>query len=139
MTTRFAALLVLVVLLSGTVAGQAISAALSGTVTDPAQSVIPNAKITLTNTASGDVRTTVTNSEGFYNFASIPVGSYDFTVEATGFQSNKVSGLAFSGAERRSLNMTLKIGQTSETVEVKSVAEEVIPVNSGDKSPQLNE
>ncbi|MBS1875704.1 MAG: carboxypeptidase regulatory-like domain-containing protein [Acidobacteria bacterium] len=138
MTTRFAALLVLVVLLSGTVAGQAISAALSGTVTDPAQSVIPNAKITLTNTASGDVRTTVTNSEGFYNFASIPVGSYDFTVEATGFQSNKVSGLAFSGAERRSLNMTLKIGQTSETVEVKSVAEEVIPVNSGEKSAQLN-
>lgn len=138
MTKFIQILLVVSVLLAGVASGQSIYATLSGTVTDPAQSVIPNAKITLKNAMSGDVRTTVTNTEGFFNFASVPVGTYEFTVEAAGFQTHKVSGLAFSGAERRGMDVTMKIGQTAETVEVTSVAEELVPVNSGEKSAALN-
>ena len=97
----------------------------------------PKVKITLKNAASGDVRTTLTNAEGFYNFASVPVGTYGLSFEAAGFLAQRTEGLSVSGGEARSLSVTMKLGQTTETVEITSVAEELVPVNSGEKSALL--
>ena len=138
MVRRVSALFGLVVCLAGIAAGQGTTATLSGTVVDPAQSVVPNAKITLKNADSGDVRTTNTNGEGFYSLAGIPVGTYDYTVEVPGFQTNKAAGLALSGGEHRSLDVTLKVGLTTESVEVKGLTDELAPVSSGEKSSTLN-
>jgi hypothetical protein len=118
--------------------GQSIYATLTGVVTDPSQAVVPNAKITLKNTASGDTRRSVTNSDGYFTFVSVPVGEgYELTVEAAGFQTSKVPGLAFTGAEKRNLNVTMKVGSTTETVEVTGAADLVTPVDSGEKSATL--
>jgi hypothetical protein len=111
---------------------------LSGTVSDPSGAVIPKVKVTLKNAASKDVRTTLTNAEGIYNFASVPVGSYEMSFEAAGFLTQKTEGLSLSGADSRNLSVTMRLGQTSETVEVTSVADELVPVNSGEKSATLN-
>ncbi|MBN9657850.1 MAG: carboxypeptidase regulatory-like domain-containing protein [Acidobacteria bacterium] len=127
-----------VALLAGALQAQSVFATLTGIVSDPAQAVIPNAKVTLKNSASGDVRTTMTNSEGYYTFASVPIGTYALTIEANGFQTSKLDGLAFSGADKRNVDVSLKVGSTSETVEVSSMADIVAPVDSGEKSATLN-
>lgn len=126
------------VLLAGMANAQSIYATLTGVISDPAQAVIPGAKITLRNTASGDIRNTMTNSDGYFTFSSVPVGSYDLTVEAAGFVLHKTEGLAFAGAEKRNVDITLKLGQTSEKIEVTSVADLPVPVDSGEKSATLN-
>ena len=74
-------------LMAGVAQAQSVFATLTGTVTDPSLAVVPNAKVTLKNAASGDVRTTVTNSEGYYTFASVPIALYELSVEAQGFHS----------------------------------------------------
>jgi hypothetical protein len=137
-STKIALVLASIALMfSGVLQAQSVFATLTGTVSDPAQSVIPNAKVTLKNVASGDIRTTVTNSEGYYTFASIPANVYELTVEAPGFMSQKIDGIAFTGAEKRNISVTLKLGQTSEKIEVTSVADVLVPVDSGEKSATL--
>lgn len=98
--------------------GQGIFGTLTGVVTDPSQSVVAGAKITLTDTASGSTRDTVSNAEGYYSFASVPVGTYSLSVEAANFESFKAQDVRLGGGERRNVNVTLKVGSTSETVEV---------------------
>lgn len=61
---------------------QGIFATLTGIVTDPSQSVVPNAKVTLKDANSGSERQTVTNAEGYFTFASVPVGTYNVSIEA---------------------------------------------------------
>ena len=51
---------------------QGIFATLTGVVTDPSQSVVAGAKVTLRNIESGSARETVTNGNGFYTNASRP-------------------------------------------------------------------
>jgi hypothetical protein len=120
-----------------TLSAQSIYGTLTGVVTDPAQAVVPNARVIITNTASGDVRRTVTNSDGFFTFASVSVATYDLTVEATGFSIYKVTGIALTGAERRNIDVVLKVGSTSETVEVTGVAEQLVTLDSGQKDATL--
>ncbi len=126
------------VVLAGVAQAQSIYATLSGTVSDPTQAVIPDVKVVLKNSASGDIRNTVTNSEGFYMFAGVPVGRYEVTFEGSGFQAYKVQNVALGSAERRDLSVSLKLGETTQTVEVSGVADILVPVSSGEKSATLN-
>jgi hypothetical protein len=64
--TSAAALLLVVFLLASTCFGQQLTGTLSATVADSAGAVVPNAKVTMKNEASGDVRTTVSNLYGHY-------------------------------------------------------------------------
>ena len=114
--------------------GQGIFGTLTGVVTDPSQSVVPGAKITLTDTASGSTRDTVTNAEGYFSFSSVPVGSYSVSVEAANFESYKAQDVRLGGGERRNLNVTLKVGSTSETVEVNAEMSSIATLDSGEKS-----
>lgn len=118
--------------------GQGIFATLTGVVTDPSQSVIAGAKITLTDTASGSARDTVTNGDGYYTFASVPVGTYNLTVEMEGFQTYKASGIALGGAEKRNFNIPLTVGTTSQTVEVSAEATQLVTTDSAEKSYTLD-
>ena len=135
---RITLVAVCLALLAGSLVAQSIFATLTGVVSDPAQALVPNAKVVLKNSASGDTRSTVTNSEGYFTFASMPVGTYELTVEASGFTTYKVEGLSFTGSEKRNLDIVLKLGTTAERVEVTSVADIVAPVDSGEKSATLN-
>jgi hypothetical protein len=116
---------------------QSVFATLLGTVSDPSKAVVPNAKITLTNVASGAARRTVTNQDGFFTIGSVPVsGAYEVSVEANGFATYKAAGLVFVGGETKNLNIDLKVGQTAVDVEVVA-AVEAVPTASGEKSSTL--
>src|SRR5258708_14634882 len=79
----------LLLVLSSSAWSQGIFATLTGVVTDPSQSVVPNAKVTLRDVGSGSERQTISNGEGYYSFASVPVGTYSLTIEAQGFKTHK--------------------------------------------------
>ncbi len=84
------------------------------------------------------MRETVTNAQGYYTFASVPVGTYELTVEAPGFATYSETGIALGGGERRNINVTLKLGSTTETVVVSGTVEVLTTVDSGEKSTTLN-
>ena len=66
---------------------QKFTEAIRGTVTDTSNAVIAGAKVTLKNEETGLTRSMVTNADGNYSFADLPVGSYRVEVEFTGFKS----------------------------------------------------
>ena len=117
---------------------QGIFATLTGVVTDPAASVVPDAKVTLRDVGSGSERQTVANAEGYFTFASVPVGTYNVSVEAQGFQTYKANGIALSGSEKHNLNISLVVGSKSETVEVNAVSTPLVTTDSAEKSFTLN-
>src|SRR5215469_16733213 len=100
---------------------QGIFATLTGVVTDPSGSIVFGAKVTLSDAGSGSIRSTVSNSDGYYTFASVPVGTYNVSVEAPGFQTYKADTIVLGGAEKRNLNVSLVVGAATESVEVSAV------------------
>jgi hypothetical protein len=106
-------------------------------VADPSGAVVPDAKVTLKNEATGDVRRTVTNAEGYFTFAAIPVGSYTLSVEAPGFVTYQVASIGIQGAERRNVDVSMQVGSTEQTVSVSAVTDIIVPVDSGEKSATL--
>src|SRR5215470_4364689 len=114
--------------------GQGIFATLTGVVSDPSGSVLANAKVTLTDAGSGSQRETVSNGDGYYTFASVPVGTYNLSVEVQGFQTSRADGIALGGAEKRNLNVSLVVGSTNEKVEVNAVGTPLVTTDSAEKS-----
>lgn len=128
---------VVAVFMAIALSAQAIFATLTGVVNDPSGAVVANAKVTLTDAASGSERNTLTTSDGYYSFASVPVGTYNLSIEAPGFQGYKVAGISLGGGEKRNVNVSLTVGSTNQTVEVTGAADIVTPVDSGAKSDIL--
>src|SRR5450755_2454920 len=91
--------LALVAGLAANLSAQGIYATLTGVVSDPSQAVVAKAKVSLKDSQSGSQRDTVANNDGYFTFASVPVGSYDLSVEAKGFSTFKITGIALSGGE----------------------------------------
>ena len=116
---------------------QGIFATLTGVVSDSSGSVVPNARIVLKDAVSGSSRETQSNGEGYYTFASVPVGSYNLTVQAAGFREYKASGISLGGGERRNDNVQLQIGAASEEVEVNAQNIDIAVTDSGEKSFSL--
>ncbi len=119
--------------------GEIASATLNGTVTDPSGSAVPNAKITLTNTATGLTRTTQSNDAGLYSFVRVPVGVYDLTVEATGFRTSKRTGISLAVGAVATLDVGLEIGATQETVTVSATDAPLIETTRSQTSTVINE
>ena len=137
--TVFLVGLALLILSAMNLPAQFTSATLTGVVSDPSGAVVPQAKVRLVNEQSGDARETVTNNDGYYTFAGMAVGdlTYKLVVEAKGFVTFDAPGISLLGGEKRNVNVALKVGNTSETVEVLGVADSIVPVDSGEKSETL--
>jgi hypothetical protein len=117
---------------------QSIYATLTGVVSDPSQALVVQATVKLRDERSGSMRETVTNSQGYYTFASVPVGTYELTVAAAGFETYRETSIALGGGERRNINVGLKLGTTAETVVVSATLDLLSTVDSGEKSTTLN-
>ncbi|HVZ24376.1 MAG TPA: carboxypeptidase-like regulatory domain-containing protein, partial [Vicinamibacterales bacterium] len=119
-------------LIASTAAAQAVStASLSGTVKDEGGGVLPGVTVTATQTATGQVRTTVTDATGVYTLQSLPVGPYKVQFELQGFKSFVQSGLVLQVGGNQTLNATLGVGTISETVQVQAAAPLVETRNQG--------
>src|ERR671936_41897 len=72
---------------------QTVTGTLSGTVTDASGAVIPGIQVTAKNTETGLARAATTNDEGYYLMSFLPLGAYDVTVNAQGFQKVVKTGV----------------------------------------------
>jgi hypothetical protein len=107
---------------------QNISGVVSGTVKDPAGSVVPNAQITLTNQSTSVTQAVNSNESGAFIFQSVLPGTYSVDVSMSGFRSWQIRDVAVTANERRSLGeIVLQVGQLSEKVEVTA---QVTPVQT---------
>jgi len=101
-----------------TIHAQDIFGTVNGTVTDPSGGLMPAARVTITNEATGVARTMDANDHGFYSFPDLPVGTYTVTVRQTGFKTYKRTGITLNAGFKIAVDVTLDIGATSETVTV---------------------
>jgi len=110
----------------GRAAAQEVTGSISGTVTDSKGGVVPNAKVTITNTDQQImVRTLTTDEHGQYAAPLLPVGHYSVTVEIAGFKRVTHSGLVLNVSDKLAVNFTLEVGAVSETVSVEANALQV--------------
>ncbi len=105
-------------LLSGIGWAQSTTAQISGTVKDPSGAVLPGVEITVTQTATGAKRSTVTNETGNYALVSLPLGPYVLAANLPGFKEYVQSGIVLQVDASPTINVVLQVGQASEQVEV---------------------
>src|SRR5262245_1980736 len=108
------------------VAGQVRdTASLFGTVTDSQGAVVPDARITINHPATNVSRFAVTESSGGYVFTLLPVGSYNVTIELTGFRKYERRNILLQANENIRVDAALDIGNLQETVTVEATAAQV--------------
>jgi Carboxypeptidase regulatory-like domain/TonB dependent receptor len=112
--------LLLFILMLGTAwsANAQSTATLQGTVTDPAGASVPNAKIVVTNEATGVQSETVSDSAGAYLFPSLSIGNYKLEISASGFKKVALAGLKLDVATAVTQNVQLKVGEATESIEI---------------------
>ena len=104
--------------------GQA-TARIHGVVQDQSSAVVPNATVKVTQTETGISRTTVTETDGGYVFANLPLGTYRLEVQKEGFANAIQTGIILQVDSDPSLPITLKPGATSETITVEATPSQV--------------
>ena len=103
---------------------------ITGLVTDQSNAVVPDATVTVKDTATSAVRTSNTNTAGRYVFVNVPPGTYDITVIKAGFQKVVIPNDIIAVGEVSTNNVTLKIGAASQTIEVQSSGVELQTLNA---------
>ena len=98
--------------------GQMDQGSVTGVVTDTTGAVVPNAQVTLKSTDTGLELQTKTDQSGVYTFSPVKIGNYQVTVGAPGFQTTTQSNLHLDVQQRLAVNVELKPGAATETVEV---------------------
>jgi outer membrane receptor protein involved in Fe transport len=125
----FALVLFALLLASGAAWAQEATGKIVGTVTDPKGGVIPDAKVTATNTATRDPHETTTNREGFFQILSLPIGTYRVSVEHPGFRKLVSDPKTLEINQTLRFDLQLELGSPSEVVEVTAQVAGVETVN----------
>ena len=117
---------------------------LTGTVYDPSGAAIPNAQISITNTATGQTRTTTSNDVGLFAFPTVGIGQYTLTAVASGFQKYTKTGIVINVAQtlRSDVNLTVGAANTevsvrAEALQLQSETNELSNLISGEQVTQL--
>lgn len=136
MTARQFSVLLLALLSISLLASQAFSQAtisyaqLNGTVQDVNGHVVPQANVTLRDSATNQTFKATTNNNGFYVILNLPPGRYEETVESPGLGRYTNSGIALSVGQTATVNVTLKVAAVHETVEVSTEVPPVEPTRT---------
>src|ERR1700730_13359960 len=119
------AVLLFGILVSVPTGAQVAGGTVSGTIVDSSGGIIPGARISVKNVATGVTRTVSTNSDGFYTAPNLLPGTYDVSFVAQGFKTEVRSGITLTVGAAQVLNLTMEIGTTTETVQVTTEASAV--------------
>jgi Carboxypeptidase regulatory-like domain len=103
---------------------------IAGTVTDPSGALVSNAKVTITDQATGFSQSATASQEGTYFIPSVQPGAYTLTVEAPGFRRHVQLGVTLLANQSLTVNVRMEIGQESQKVEV-SAQGEMIDTQTG--------
>jgi Carboxypeptidase regulatory-like domain len=101
---------------------QEVTAAITGTVTDPSGAAVAGATVTAKSVERGIPYTAVTNDAGVYRVPLLPPGDYDMRVEKTGFHTALYPAFTLTLNQVARMDVQLKVGEVSQTVEVTSAA-----------------
>lgn len=113
----------LILLLSVTSAlAQYIRSTVNGRITDPSNSAIPKAAITITNLDTNQKRTTTTGDSGDYSLPQLEPGPYTLTAEHEGFRREVIRRIVLETGQDVRIDINLKVGSVSEVVEVEATA-----------------
>ena len=108
---------VVVALAQLAVAQNANTGEIKGTVQDSSNAVVADAKVTITNTATGVTTISVTNSDGIYDAPSVPIGPYTITFSKPGFKEFVRQGVTLQ-IQTIAIDATLQVGAASEQITV---------------------
>jgi len=109
-------LTILTAMLAVTAAAQTITGAFTGTLSDQSGAVVPNAKVTATNTGTNVTYSATSNDAGVYNLLFLPVGNYSMTAEVKGFKKSNTGPFGLQVNQTARVDFKLEVA-ASETVD----------------------
>jgi Carboxypeptidase regulatory-like domain len=122
-------LLVLSLLMAAASFGQ--TTAINGTVMDPSGAVIPNATVTITSTATGFQRSSVSDPQGRYNIPQLAPGPYKLSAKASGFADFTIERIELQVDSPATVQIKFeKVGATTTTVSVEAAATSINTVDA---------
>src|ERR1700751_4390621 len=130
LTFQLIAALLLVFAAQAGAFGQGGTGGITGLISDSSGAIVPGAKVSLTNEATGVTVSTVSTDAGLYAFISLSPGNYDVTATAAGFETAVRRGVIVSVDQKSTVNFKLNIGSVSQIVNVTASTELVDPSNS---------
>jgi hypothetical protein len=131
---RFVAVvLISSVTLSVAVFGQSDRGSITGSVSDPAGAVVPNATIEIRNIETGAVYTAGTSATGNYTLAQLPAGKYELSSTVPGFKKYVRQSITVNVAETYRVDIALEVGSSAESITVTEAAP-LLKTESGELS-----
>ena len=104
---------------------QTVTGSIRGTVTDPTGAIVPNAKVTATNVATGVTINTTTNQAGEYSIRFLQIGQYKLVIGASGFQTREYGPFPLEIDQVAKIDGSLTIGSANETI---SITDQMQPI-----------
>jgi hypothetical protein len=101
---------------------QTVTGTITGTVTDPTGAVVAGASVLAHNTDTGVDSTVATNSAGLYRIQFLPIGRYEMTVDAKGFDKETIPAFQLEVLQTVTFNVKLTVGANSTVVNVSEAA-----------------
>src|SRR5579872_5226826 len=106
------------ILIPAVLVAQSTTGSFQGNVVGPDGASVPNANISIRNTGTGQIRSTNTNTQGEYVAPLLPPGTYDVSVDVSGFQKLQKTGIQLQVNENARIDFKLQISSVQESVTV---------------------
>src|SRR6202047_3969451 len=106
------------------------TSAIAGQVRDTTNAVVRGATVMITNHETGLKRSAKTDDAGRFNFPQLKPGTYSVKVEAQGFEPRQTDNVVSSLGQKQTIDFTVRVGRSSETVEVSSEAPLINPADA---------
>lgn len=119
--------------------GQGTTSRITGVVTDGNGAIVSGATVTLTNEGTGISLTTVTSDSGSYTFDLLQVGTYQVTIEKSGFKKYVSKGNSININQPATVNAVMQIGDVSAEINVQASAEQVQTSTSGNLGSTIDQ
>ena len=116
--TKFVLLLLLCLVVQRSAYAQRDLATLVGSITDSSGSALANARISITEEATGLKYDVKSNGSGEYIRTALKAGTYSVEAEAAGFKKSLQRGIILTAGDRTAVNIQLVVGDITQSVEV---------------------
>ncbi len=117
--------------------GQFETASVLGTVFDAHSGAIPQARVSLQNVETGTSQAALTDGNGNYQFLEVRLGRYRVVAEAPAFKKVETPEFKVDVGARQRVDVTLPVGNVTETVQVQGAAA-VLEPDSSDRGQVVN-
>ena len=104
--------------LSSSAGAQEFRGTISGSVTDPTGAQVPGASVVVRESSTGTLYNTKSDAAGQYVVPFLLPGTYSISITMPGFQTVTRAGITVQSQEHPIINLTLTVGETTQTVNV---------------------